>query len=151
MLALGEIVVELAMRLDMALDVHAHEGGELHEARIDPAERAADSATARARSGSARTSRSACELASSLTLVGLTRVSIGPAISVMLRGCAGLSALRHHRGGDQHRDAGLADRDDMRARPDHLEEADQMARRSRRSRSGRATAATSRALCQSVM
>ena len=31
-------------------------------------------------------------LASSLTLVGLTRVSIGPAISVMERGCAGLPA-----------------------------------------------------------
>jgi hypothetical protein len=29
------------------------------------------------------------ELASSFTLVGLTRVSIGPAIRVMLRGCAG--------------------------------------------------------------
>ena len=28
-------------------------------------------------------------LASSLTLVGLTRVSIGPAISVIERGCAG--------------------------------------------------------------
>ena len=78
------------MRLDVALDVHAHEGGELHEARIDPAERAGDSGTARARSGSSRTIRSACDLASSFTLVGLTRVSIGPAISVMLRGCAGL-------------------------------------------------------------
>ena len=29
-------------------------------------------------------------MASSLTLVGLMRVSMGPAISVMLRGCAGL-------------------------------------------------------------
>ena len=31
-LALGEIVVELAMGLHVALDVHAHECGELHEA-----------------------------------------------------------------------------------------------------------------------
>ena len=47
------------------------------------------SASERSRSGSARTTSIGFELASSLTLVGLTRVSIGPAISVMLRGCAG--------------------------------------------------------------
>ena len=121
-----KVVVELAMRLDVAIDVHAHERGKLHEARIDLAERAADSGTAPARSGSSRTSRSAWNCASSFTLVGLTRVSIGPAIKVMLRGCAGLPALRHHRDGHQHRDAGLADREHMGALADHLEELDQV-------------------------
>src|SRR6266851_3548614 len=37
-LALGQIVVELAVRLYVPLDVHAHEGGELDEARIDATE-----------------------------------------------------------------------------------------------------------------
>ena len=39
-LAVGEILVKLLVRLHVALDVHAHEGGELDEARIDAAERA---------------------------------------------------------------------------------------------------------------
>ena len=69
----------------MFMDMKA---AELHEARIDPPPGAGGSAWARARSGSARTSSIGLLMASSLTLVGLTRVSIGPAISVMLRGCA---------------------------------------------------------------
>src|SRR6478736_6454206 len=36
-LAIGQIFVQFAMRLHVPVDVHAHEGGELHEARIDPA------------------------------------------------------------------------------------------------------------------
>ncbi len=74
------------MGLDVPLRVHRHEGGELHEAGIDPS----------ARPGVPRAGTVAIRLfsnqaigllvASSLTLVGLTRVSTGPAISVMLRG-----------------------------------------------------------------
>ena len=56
-------------------------------------------------------------MASSLTLVGLTRVSIGPAISVMLRGCAGLLGFGHHGGRGQHLHAGLAHGDHVRAGP----------------------------------
>src|SRR5262249_44641579 len=36
-LALRQMIVQFAMRLQMALDVHAHERRELHEARIDAA------------------------------------------------------------------------------------------------------------------
>src|ERR1700722_17774166 len=39
-LAIGEILVKLAVRFDVALDVHAHECRELHKTRIDAAERA---------------------------------------------------------------------------------------------------------------
>ena len=63
-------------------------------------------------------------MASSLTLVGLMRVSIGPAIRVMLRGWAGLLGLRHDRRRRQHLHAGLADGDDVRAGTDRLEEVD---------------------------
>ena len=91
------------------------------------------------------------DLASSLTLVGLMRVSIGPAISVIERGCARMLALRHHARRHQRGDARLAHRHHMRARPDHFQKADEMRRCIRRSRSGRAAAETLRALCQSVM
>jgi hypothetical protein len=40
-----------------------------------------------------------------------------------LRGIAG---LRHHRRGDEHSDARLAHRDDVRARPERLQETDQV-------------------------
>ena len=42
---------------------------------------------------------SGLEWASWLTLVGLTRVSTGPAMSIMLRGWAGLSLGGHDRSG----------------------------------------------------
>ena len=49
----------------------------------------------------------------------------------MLRGCAaarlrGIAGLRHHRGGDEHGDTRLAHRHDVRARPDRLQETDQV-------------------------
>src|SRR5215510_13154810 len=37
LLALRQMIVQFAMRLHMAFDVHAHERRELHEARIDAA------------------------------------------------------------------------------------------------------------------
>ena len=56
-------------------------------------------------------------MASSLTLVGLMRVSIGPAISVMLRGCGGAPGLGHDCRGREHLHARLADGDDVRPAP----------------------------------
>jgi len=44
----------------------------------------------------------------------------------MLRGCAALPGLRHHRGGNEHRDTRLAHRHDVRARPNRLQETDQV-------------------------
>ncbi len=114
------------MRLDVALDVHAHERRELHEARIDLR------GTRRRWRNGTRAIRFCSnqsidlELASSFTLVGLTRVSIGPAIKVMLRGCAGFSLCAITRDGLQHRDAGLADREHMGALADRLDELDQV-------------------------
>ena len=124
-LALGEIVVELAMRLHMALDVHAHEGGELHEARIDPAERARIAQ----RHGGDQIALEPFDRLRIGELVHLGRIDAGvdrprhQGHAARLRGIAG---LRHHRGGDEHGDAGLAHRHHMGARPDRLQEADQV-------------------------
>ena len=93
--AIRQVFVQLTMRLDVTLDIHTHEGSKLNEARIDLPATACRSDEARARSNAARTNRSVFDLASTLTLVGLTRVSIGPAISVMDRGCARIVGLRH--------------------------------------------------------
>ena len=89
---------------------------------IDPAARRRGSARARARSGCCSNQSIGLLVASSLTLVGLTRVSIGPAISVMLRGCGGVAVCGHHRDGGQRLHAGLADRDDVRAGAHRLQE-----------------------------
>ena len=71
----------------MALKVHAHERRDLHKAWVDSAPSALV-----AQGGSAIRLCSnqliGRRVASLLTFVGLTRVSIGPAIKVMLRGCA---------------------------------------------------------------
>ena len=40
LLALRQVIGEVDVLLDMALEIHRHEGGELHEAGIDLAERA---------------------------------------------------------------------------------------------------------------
>ena len=74
----------------------------------------------------ARTSSIGFSLARSLTLVGLMRVSIGPAIRVMDARLRGIVVLGHDRGGDQRLDAGLADRDDMGAGAEMLQKADDM-------------------------
>ena len=118
---------------------------------IDPAPAAARSAPApramRLRSNQAI----GLLMASSLTLVGLTRVSIGPAISVMLRGCAGLPSCAITRRRGEHRHAGLADREHMRAGADHLEEVDEVLDIFVEAEAAVRQCATSRALCQSVM
>ena len=89
-LAVGEVLVELLVRVVVPVDVHRHEGDELHEARDRPRRRAPrylrGTRAMRLRSNQLI----GLLVASLLTLVGLMRVSIGPAISVMLLGCAGL-------------------------------------------------------------
>ena len=71
-LAVGQVPEQVGMALACGASAFiAHEGGELHEARIDPPPRARMAAGARWRSGSSRTSRSASTVASSFTLVGL--------------------------------------------------------------------------------
>jgi hypothetical protein len=75
------VVGEVEMLLDVTLEIHRDEGGELHEARIDLSERAR------------RTARHVVDqvalepldrlaLGEVVDLVGCTRVSIGPAIRV---------------------------------------------------------------------
>ena len=124
-LALGEMVVKLAMRLHMALDVHAHEGGKLHEARIDLAARA----VVAERHARDQVLLEPDDRLAVGELVDLGRIDAGvdrPGHQRHAARLAGMIALRHHRGGDQRRDAGLADRDHVRARAHHLEKADQM-------------------------
>src|SRR5262249_36420177 len=70
---------------------HAHERRELHEARIHAA-KGAGVAPGTVAIRFCSNHSIGLELASAFTLVGLTRVSIGPAINVMLRGCAALPA-----------------------------------------------------------
>src|SRR3984957_12547916 len=124
-LAVGDVLVELAVRFDVALDVHAHECRELHEARIDAAERAR--IAQRHRSGER-------------TLEPLDGMLLGEFVhggrvdahvdrprhqrhAARLRLVAG---LRHHGCGGAHRHTGLAHCDHVSARPHHFEELDQM-------------------------
>ncbi len=73
----------------MAFEIHAHERRKLHEAWIDlPRARPYKRRELRQIRLLLEPIRSAFAMAKSLTLVGLMRVSIGPAIKVMLRGCA---------------------------------------------------------------
>src|SRR3984893_7126463 len=105
--AVGEILVELAVRLDVTLDVHAHEGGELDETRINAAERARIAQWH-------RSGQRALEPVDG-ALVGelVDRGRIDPCVdrsghqghAARLRLVAG---LRHHGGGGEHGDAGLA-------------------------------------------
>ena len=65
--------------------------------------------------------------ASSFTLVGLTRVSTGPAISVMLLRLRRVLRLRHDSDGGEHLHAGLADAPANAApRPEHAQPLDQV-------------------------
>ena len=63
-------------------------------------------------------------MASLLTLVGLTRVSIGPGHQRHAARLRRVVVLGHDGDGGQHLHAGLADGDDVRARPHRLEEPD---------------------------
>ena len=38
--AIGQMFVKLAMRLEVPIDIHAHEGDELYKTRIDPTKNA---------------------------------------------------------------------------------------------------------------
>jgi hypothetical protein len=84
MAAMHQVVVRLAMRIDMASDVHAHEYG---ESRIEAAERARI-ARRHARQQVLLQPLDRPGRGKLVDLVGLTRGSIGPAIRVMLRGWA---------------------------------------------------------------
>ena len=112
------------MRLKMAVDVHAHEGGELHEAGIDLAPAAAIAI-------GHRRDQVLLEPLDRLALgelVDLGRVDAGVDRARHQRHRARLRrivALRHHRRRHQRGDARLAHRDQMRARPDLFHEADQ--------------------------
>ena len=88
MLALGDRVVEIDLRLDVALGVHAHEGGELQEPGIDPPHRTR--IAQRHTRDRLRSNQPMCwPVASSFTFVDLMRVSIGPAIRVSDSGWQG--------------------------------------------------------------
>ena len=89
--------------------------------------------------------------ASSLTAVGLSRGSIGPAISVIERGVAGMLVLRHDGDGGERLHAGLADGEHMRAGADRLEEADEVVDIVVDAEAAGLRRGTSRALAQSVM
>ncbi len=113
------------MRLEMPLDIHAHERGELDEARIDAAERARIAH----RHGRDQVLLEPFDRPRIGEFVDLGRIDAAidrprhQGHAARLRGVAG---LRHHRGRDQHRHARLADRDHMGARPDLLQETDQV-------------------------
>lgn len=86
--AVDDVMEQVHECLGMAVQIHAHESGDLQEARIHAPHRTGMTP----RHGAdqrALEPLDAAVVASSLTSVGLTRVSIGPAISVNVRGCAG--------------------------------------------------------------
>ena len=124
-LAIGEIVVELFVRFDMPIDIHRHESGELHEARIDVAE----SAGIAHRNGCGQHPLEPRDVSLVGKLIDLGRVD--PAIdrpghqrhASRLRRIGG---LRHERHRAKNGYAGLADRKNMRARTHDLEIFDQV-------------------------
>ena len=124
-LAVGEVFVKLAMRLYVALHVHTHEGGELHEAGINPA---AAAGIARRHGGDQLLLEPVHRLALG-KLVDLGRIDAGVDRAGHQRHRARLRrvvALRHHARRDQRADARLAHGDHMRAGSDLLQEADQV-------------------------
>jgi len=114
------------MRLDVPLDVHAHEGGKLHEARIDFAQAARIAQRARVAIRFCSNHDIGLEVASSFTLVGLTRQSIGPAINVIERGCAGWLVCAMTAAATSVATQGWHTATTWRARADHFEKRDQM-------------------------
>ena len=90
------------------------------------------------------------DLASSLTLVGLTRVSIGPAISVIERGCAGWLPCAITLAATSAATQGWHTATMCAPGPDLVQEADQWPTYSSKPKRP-AVGGTSRALCQSVM
>ena len=124
-LAIGEILVKLAVRFDVALDVHAHEGGELHEARIDAAERAG--IAQRHRGGQRALEPFDGMLLGEFVDGGRIDAHVdGPRHQRHAARLRLVAGLRHHGGGGEHGDAGLAHRQHVGARPHHFQKLDQM-------------------------
>ncbi len=96
------MLVQVEMRLAVALDIHGHERHQLHEAGIDPASRARHSAIGTRLMRLFSNHDIGFDVASSFTLVGLTRVSIGPAISVMAVRLRRIARFGHQGHGGEH-------------------------------------------------
>ena len=122
---LASRLVQIDLRLDVPLGVHAHEGGELQEAGIDPPRRAGIAQ----RHAAIRLLLEPVDRLAGRELVDLGRVDArvdrarhqGHAARL-----AGMVVLGHQRGRRQRLHAGLADGDHVRARPHRLEERDQV-------------------------
>ena len=109
-----KVVEELPLRVNVAGPVHVHEGRELHEARINPAQHA----RIRARHGVDHVLLEPGEGALFGQLVGHggRQARIDRRAHEGHRGRQrGIFFLGHHRDGGQHGRAGLADGEDMRA------------------------------------
>ena len=114
--AFDEMVEHVEMGVDVAVEIHRHEAGKLQEARIDLAARRPDRGRARHGCNCWRNHCGPRFSASLLTAVGLRRVSIGPPLSVIDAGTCGLVLGLHPRHRRQHRDGGLADREQVERR-----------------------------------
>ena len=148
----GDAVVEKVDEgFRVPLGVHAHEGAELEEARDRPAARRPRTCPARCRSCSSRNHSIGFSCASSLTLVGAMRASIGPAIKRQARGLDVGVVLRHHRGRGERRDRRLADRHDMAVLADEGGRSRSGAGCSLRAQNRLLPSLTLRGLIQSVM
>ena len=114
----------------MVAEVHRHEAGKLQEPRINAPPRARIDHRALSRSRSARTKLNGRCVASVLTAVGASRVSIGPPISVSVFGRAALRSAAISAVAARGRYRGLADGEHVRplagCRDDRLAKADQI-------------------------
>ena len=110
------------MRVDVPVQVHAHERRKLHESRIDMAERARKAPGHRADQMPLEPfdRPRLCELVDPGRIH--PRVDRPRHQSHAARHC-GIAGLRHGRGGGKRRHCRLAHRDDMRARSHHTQEA----------------------------
>ena len=125
LLALRQMIGEVDVLLDMALQVHRHEGGELHEAGIDFSERA----LALHRHVIDQVFFEPVDRLALGELVDLGRLDprVDRSGHQGQRGRAGrVVVLRHDGGCGQRRDRRLADRHHVCARTDLVEEGDQM-------------------------
>ena len=117
------MLVQVEVRPDVPVDVHGQEGGELQEAGID----APHGAAVAKGHGDDQVALEPSDRVAHRQLVDLGWIDPdvdGPAMSVMLRGCAGSSPFGHHGDGGQHGDAGLTHGDDVGLGAHRLEEPD---------------------------
>ena len=150
LLALRQMAGKIDVLLDMALKVHRHEGGELHEAGIDLPERAL------ALNG---------HVIDQIVLEPFERLALGEFVDLgrldagvdraghqgQRRRPRGVIVLRHDRGGGERRHRRLADRHHMRARAQLIEEGDQVLGIFVEAEFALIAIGMSRGLCQSVM